>query len=143
MLVGPLPSRSALAWVAYAREVLAAQEASTQISDNERTTIDDFEGFLTQWEAAARRRKSFSWSVDIDPDQARFFAHAFFNIVAGLAHTAAARGIDAAPPEGDEFYLALVNSLLDALETEGGSLASFAEDLRDRWPGIRPDRLGG
>lgn len=127
-------------WVAYARTVLAQHLAGRRDGDLDPTVVAGFEAYLDEWDhTAAAGDGEFLWSVDVDADQARYLAHAFFNVASGLATEAEARGFPISPSEGDEFYRALVTSLLDTMTTEGGPVAAFAEDLRDRWPGLKDD----
>ena len=59
--------------------------------------------------------------------------------IAKMIDDAAARGFPISPPEGDEFYRALVLAILDGLFDAGGAHAEFAEHLRESWPGLKDD----
>ena len=135
VIVGPVPSGSTMIWVAYARTVLGQAMAGRSPARVDPDIVEGFESFLDGWERLAAASPEFTWTIDLDPDQARFLTHAFFQLVSGLDREASQRGYPISPPEGEAFYFALVGSLLDALINEGDELAAFAIDLRDQWPG--------
>jgi hypothetical protein len=136
--IGPLASTSVQAWTTYARRVLAqALQRSSRGPVLDKAVVDQFQHLLDSWEAAATAADTFVWSTDLDPDQVEYLMHAFSNLVARLADEARARGYPEAPPESEEFYLALVTGLLDALQDAGGAHAEFAEQLRSSWPGLK------
>ncbi|MCX7620929.1 MAG: hypothetical protein N2037_08830 [Acidimicrobiales bacterium] len=139
--VGPVPSGSVAIWIAYARTVLAQAMTGTRVSSHPLPTevIEAFEQLLTEWEELAERDLSFVWEAELDVEQVTYLLHAFFDVASGLAQAAQARGFPVSPPEGDEFYRALVLSLLGALELEGGPYRDFAIDLRARWPGLKEE----
>ena len=49
------------------------------------------------------------------------------------------RGYPISPPEGEEFYRAVIIAFLDALDREGGTYAAMAAELRTEWPGLKPE----
>jgi hypothetical protein len=132
--VGPVSGASARAWISYARQVLATRRPH----DNE-TLPDDlrgaFEGYLTEWDAAARGRE-MRWETEVDPALVEYLVHGFYRVAVRLAEESERRGGRVSPPEGDEFYRALVNALLDAMAAEGPAAREFAQHLRDFWPGM-------
>jgi hypothetical protein len=139
--VGPLPSEGVSLWIAYARTVLGQLQAGTSPGGPiplEPAVVDAFEQFLDDWDRTARRGPEFVWIAEVDPEQIEFLAYAFHNVATRLAAAAETRGYPLAPPEGEEFYLALVTSFLDALEQEGKVTAAFAEEIRGTWPGLKP-----
>jgi hypothetical protein len=139
--VGPVASGSVTMWVAYARTVLA-QAISRHDADLGRIpleALDGFERFLDTWDDLADRDTEFLWIADVDPEQIEYLAHTWFGLARALANQAERRGFPVSPPEGDEFYQALLHALLDGLAQEGRSLAEFAEQLRDEWPGLKED----
>lgn len=136
--VGPVAAGSAAAWVAYARDVLASTDGGT-IPLVESDTVDAFIAYLDEWAALATRGDPFVWEGDVDPERLEYLAHAFARIVDHLAALADERGAPGAPPEGDEFYQALVASIIDALDAHDEASQEFSEQLRDRWPGLRKD----
>lgn len=138
--VGPLASGSVTIWVAYARTVLAQALAHPgSHAPLAAEAIDAFEDFLDLWDDAARDTTEFVWSTEVDPERVEYLAHVWFRLAAELADEAEARGFPLSPPEGDEFYQALVSAVLDALAHEGRSTFEFAEQLREEWPGLKAD----
>ncbi len=138
--VGPVPSGSVIIWIAYARTVLAQSLAHPGTHAPLPTeAVDAFEGFLDRWEDTASVGTEFVWTADVDPERVEYLAHVWFQLAARLASEAEARGFPLAPPEGEEFYQALVRALLDALAQEGRSLLEFSEQLREDWPGLKDD----
>jgi len=139
--VGPVASGSVTLWVAYARTVLAHALARSDpaIAPVPHEAIEGFETFLTAWDEIAQDSTEFLWTADLDPEQIEFLAHAWFGLATALADEAEKRGFPLSPPEGDEFYQALVRALLDGLAQEGRSLLEFSEQLRDAWPGLKED----
>jgi hypothetical protein len=139
--IGPVESEGVLAWVAYAREVLATLGSSNPGPQGslDASVLDAFQGLLTEWHDTAKGSSEFVWIADLDPEQTEFLTHAFHNVAVGLAATAEARGHPAAPPESESFYQALVDSVLWALQSQDGVSAAFAEEMRASWPGLRPN----
>lgn len=139
--VGPVAAGSVTIWVAYARTVLA--QALAHPHDRgaalPEEVIAGFEAFLDEWEDLASADTEFVWIADVEAERVEFLAHAWAGIVSDLAEQAEVRGFPLAPPEGDEFYQALVAALLDALAYEGRSMMEFSEQLRDGWPGLKAD----
>jgi hypothetical protein len=139
--IGPVTASSVTAWVGYARKALdeVVGEPGSEgvwIPDD---TVATFCTYLDTWEAEAARGDSFHWSSDIPADEAEYLSHAFFRIASNLANRAEERGYTMAPPEGEEFYRALVTSFLAALQAEGAGSAEFSEHLRSFWPGLERD----
>jgi hypothetical protein len=136
--IGPLSSHGVQPWIDFARQALAgtANGERPNATDLEPAVVEAFEGFLDEWEALARRSPEFLWVAEVEPEKAEFLAYAFFNLARGMANAAEARGYRLAPPEGEEFYQALVAGFLDALEQHGKVTAAFVEDIRSAWPGL-------
>jgi hypothetical protein len=135
--VGPVPSESARVWIAYAREVLAtrrAHDAETLPED----LVAGFDGYLTQWEKAARGAE-LRWESEVDPELVEYLVHGFYRVATRLAEESERRGGRVSPPEGDAFYRALVHALLDAMSAEGAAAAEFADQLREFWPGLEDE----
>jgi hypothetical protein len=139
--IGPVPATSVTAWVGYARKALDAvvDEPGGDGVWLPDDTIATFLRFLDDWERTAGRDDVFRWTSDIPADEAEYLSHAFFRVASNLAARAEERGYRMAPPEGDEFYHALVRSFLDALDDEGQGSQEFAEHLRSFWPGLEED----
>lgn len=137
VVIGPVSVASATAWLDYADEVideLAAMAPGECFTTSE--VLEVFRGYLTSWRAAAVGT-DLVWERDIAPEQVEYDMHAFQRVVDVLSQRAAEGG-RAAPPEGEDFYLALLNGVLSALQAEGPASASFAKHLSEFWPGRDP-----
>ena len=139
--VGPLPSGGVGIWIAYARTVVAQMITHPELGDValEPDVVEAFDRYLDEWEDVAAEQSTFLWVTEVEPERVEFLGRAFFSIAASLARAAERRGYPISPPEGDEFYQALVKAFLDALAHEGRSRLEFSEQLRDEWPGLKPD----
>jgi hypothetical protein len=139
--VGPLPSGGVLEWIEFARRVLeAGPSGGRPLAEVVPTEVlDGFQGFLTEWEDAARASDTFLWETEIDPEQAEFLAHALFNVASQLYAAADRRGTFETPPAGAPFYRAFIEAFLHAMTMENKSLAAYAEELRTSWPGVEFD----
>jgi hypothetical protein len=132
--LGPVSGASARSWIGYAREVIATRRAH----DDETLPADlraGFEVYLDEWEAAARGGE-LRWEAEIAPEVVEYMVHGFYRVATRLAEEGERRGGRASPPEGDEFYHALVAALLEAMASEGAAAQEFAEHLREFWPGL-------
>jgi hypothetical protein len=130
---------SATLWVAYARTVLAQSVARPGEHQVPAELVEGFETYLDRWESLAGASDELVWEEDLDAEQVRYLAHSFHRIASGLADEAERRGYPISPPEGDEFYRALVAGFLDALDAESDTMREFAEELRATWPGLKDD----
>jgi hypothetical protein len=134
--LGPVASSSVTMWVAYARTVLGQTMAHPDRSPAlDEGLLEQFELLLDEWDASARASSELVWTADLDAPSVERFARSFFDLVSGLAADAEDRGYPISPPEGDEFYWALVDAMLGALTEAGGRHAEVAEQLRGQWPG--------
>jgi len=135
VVIGPVDARSAVAWLGYADRVLDELETMAPgecFSAPETVAI--LRDFVSRWRRAARRDRMFLWDDEVPAERIEFAMHAFQRVVDLLAQRAAVHG-RAAPPEGDEFYLALLQGVLGALQAESASSAAFADHLAEFWPG--------
>ena len=96
-------------------------------------------GYLDEWTELATRGDPFLWEGEVAAERLEYLAHAFARIVDHLAALADQRGHAGAPAEGEEFYQALVASIIDALRAHDEASQEFSEQLQDRWPGLRKD----
>jgi hypothetical protein len=136
--VGPVSAGSVTAWVGYGRTVLSRARDGTDGSPTLEPAVRDlFEGFLDEWATLARHGGDVVWVADVVPEQVEFLTHAFYRLAAHLADQAERRGYPAAPPEGDEFYQALVAAIIDALGQQDRATGEFSEQLRQAWPGLK------
>jgi hypothetical protein len=139
--VGPVPTGGVGMWIAYARTVIGQHLAhpghlGVTLSPD---VVEMFEEYLDDWEAVAENGAEFIWVTEVEPEKVEFLGRAFLTIAEALAKAAEERGYPISPPEGDEFYQALVKGFLDALAHEGRSRLEFSEYLRDDWPGLKPE----
>jgi hypothetical protein len=133
--IGPVSAASATAWVRYAEQVLASGPGG-EVPAVDPDTVAEFRRYLTAWDDhAAHHGDPFVWSGTIEPERLEYLTHSFARIVDHLAAMANRHGA-AQPAEGEEFYQALVISIIDALAQEGNATGEFSEQLRDRWPGL-------
>jgi len=137
--IGPVPSRSARAWVAFATEILTSDEAPA-MTPVDTAAVEEFLGYLAIWDAHAEANPdTFVWVGTIDPERLEYLAHSFARIVDHLWTVAMSQQQVRSPAEGEEFYQALVLSIIDTLQQHGDSAGEFSEQLRDSWPGLRRD----
>lgn len=138
--VGPVPSASALAWVVYARRVLAgAVPDADDLPALDDAVVTELSHLLDEWEVAARRSDELVWVAEIAPERVEFLVHTFHRMAEALAKAAERRGGPVAPEEGAAFYRSLVGGVLESLAGEDASTSELAEMLGQAWPGIEPD----
>lgn len=120
--IGPVPSDSALMWLAYARTVLAqvitrpGSYGGVRLSDEE---LAGFEAYLDEWELTANADTTFLWATDADADKVKRLADTWYRLSEGMAVEAAKRGFELQPADGKAFNEALVVAVLTALSDEG------------------------
>lgn len=132
-------STSAIAWISFARDTLKAVESDPGISIPAET-LTVVEGYLSDWEAQAALGPTLSLQVEIATDELEHLGHVFMKVSQFAVDKADRRGFDVAPLESDEFFAALSEAVIDALEYSGEESAEeFATGLRNDWP--RTDRL--
>ncbi len=131
-----MPAESALEYVRLAREqlVVLREQPGDLAPTLTPYVLDQFSGWVDEWEAAALDADPFSWSAELDPEVIEHTFYAFFLVVQKINDTYGESG-----PPGDvdlrrPFRLALTRAVLDALEAEGDSFAEFAGHLRAYWP---------
>ncbi|HEX6235760.1 MAG TPA: hypothetical protein VFZ68_01120 [Acidimicrobiales bacterium] len=132
--LGPCPSASALAWVAYAREVLATPQSNVVPS----SVRGEFTSFLSGVEHRARSCSEMRWSTDTSHEELSFVVHAFHRLTMELNSSEQCRRATRMPEAARPFYRVLVRGLLGALASECTASASFAEELASFWPGVDP-----
>ncbi len=134
-----VPSSSAIAWIGFARQVVAEARTAKEVFLPPETEAV-IEGHLDEWETQAALGPSLSLRVDMPADELEHLGHIFLQLARYSIDQADRRGYDISPPESDEFFAALSEALIAALEFSGESSATeFATGLRDSWP--RTDRL--
>lgn len=137
VVIGPVSAASALAWLDYADEVIVELDA---IAPGECFTtpevLEVFRSYVASWRASAVGDELL-WERDIPAEQVEYHMHAFQRVAEVLDQRAEERGT-ASPPEGEDFYAAILQGVLTALDAEGPSSAAFAEHLAEFWPGRDP-----
>jgi len=139
--IGPVPAGGVSIWIAYARTIIGqALGHPDQLGVHlDPDVIEAFDEYLAEWEELAATGTEFLWVTDVEPERVEFLGQAFLAIAESLARAAEQRGYPISPVEGEEFYQALVKGFLDALAHEGRSRLEFSEQVRDQWPGLKPD----
>jgi hypothetical protein len=105
----------------------------------EPDVIEAFDVYLVEWEDLAATESEFLWVTEVEPERVEFLGQAFLTVAESLARAAEQRGYPISPVEGEEFYQALVKGFLDALAHEGRSRLEYSEQVRDQWPGLKPE----
>jgi hypothetical protein len=134
VVIGPVDARSARAWLGYADRVL--DELGGLAPDDCASapeTIAHLRGFVEAWQREADGEK-FLWEAELPAEQVEFSMHAFQRVTEVLVRRAEVHG-RSAPPEGDDFYLAVLQGVLCGLQAESDASASYAAHLREFWPG--------
>jgi hypothetical protein len=138
VVIGPVSAASANAWLDYADDVLdelGAMAPGECFATPEM--IETFRGYVTSWREAAAQGAEVVWEREIPPEHVEYHMHAFQRVAEVLAERAEREGV-AAPPAGEDFYLAVLQGVLSALEAEGPASAAFADHLSEFWPGRDP-----
>ncbi len=139
--VGPLSSAGVGLWIAYARTVIT--QTLVRPGQLEVTLTPDvvelLERYLDIWERVAAGCATFEWEAEIPTDEITSLGGTWFLIASHLAEVAERRGYPISPPEGEEFYRALITAFLNGLDDEGGEYAAMADELRAEWPGLKVD----
>jgi hypothetical protein len=130
--LGPVPSASALAWVAYARGVLE----SSQADDLPANVRNEFKTFLSGVERRAHTCVEMRWSTHTSHEELTFVVHAFHRLAVQLNSSDERRRATRMPQAARPFYRVLVRGVLGALASECTASASFAEQLASFWPGV-------
>ncbi len=132
-------SSSALAWITFARETLARIGATGALVIPQET-LAVLAGHLDEWETQASLGECMTLEFAMPAEQLEHLGHVFLQVSEYTIREADLRGYDISPPEADEFFAALSEAVISALEFSGDDSASeFAGTLRNDWP--RTDRL--
>jgi len=100
------------------------------------TSVSVAPSTCTVEEPPARGRKV----VEMPAEELEHLGHVFLQVSQYAVDKADRRGFDVSPPESDEFFAALSEAVIAALEFSGeDSATEFATGLRSDWP--RTDRL--
>lgn len=127
-------------WIEFARGALTAAVGAHGAPTIDPPVAARLSRILADWESEATRGPELSLTFEIPDEEAEFLAHAFLLVAEQWTAMADERGFDVSPPEGDEFYAALVDGVIAAMEhADDVSAVEFGEALRNVWP--RVDRL--
>jgi hypothetical protein len=143
--VSPVPSSSALTWIEFAQAALVDElDSDPPLIDDDLATV--LRELLASWAAEAHKGPTLALAFDVPAEEGEFLVHAFLRISDRWTTDADQRGFDVSPQEGDEFYGALVEAVITALELAGdASGVEFGASLRSIWPRIErlADQSGG
>ena len=134
-----VPSASVLAFVSFARWSLreATEQGGVELSPS---VVEMIVRYLDEWEEQAGGGEVVAVSSELEVAELEYLSHAFLQVSTWATEQADERGYDVSPPKADEFYAALSDAVIAALEFAGESSATeFATVLRNNWP--RVDRL--
>lgn len=132
--VGPIPAPSVVSYVTYARKCLRAFMASPDAAGFPPEVAETFERYHDRWDLLAHDSDVVRWSEDIDAEELRWLVHMFARVARWVADDPVYPAEELGA--GMEFYTALVNALLTALEACGGTDRDLAEELRCNFPGV-------
>lgn len=136
VVVGPVSRSSAKAWLGYARRVVdELGELAPDATFSSPEVVATFTDYLDQWDVAAATSGEFVWESEIPAEHVEFHMHAFHQVATVLREREERVGARQAPEEAQEFYLALLQGVLTALEAESQASAEFAQHLGRFWPG--------
>ena len=131
---GPVPSESALAWIADARIVLervrAAGDALPVVLPPDIEAA--FVAYLDEWEAHASEHDEFAWADDVDVEQARHLAVYFFSLLSIDDDTWAEYQLPFTSETAKPFIEALSTAVTDALAEAD---AEVGRSIKASFPG--------
>ena len=130
--VGPISHASAVAWLDYAREALDGLRHAPGSLVPTRA-LETFGELLDEWRVIAADDGPFRWISDEPPERVEFLIRALYEGGLVIERESEAHRARLRPHEADEFHTVLVDCVLSALESEGGSYAQFVEVMRNDW----------
>lgn len=132
--IGPLPARSARAWLGSATETVGRLAAAPDLGVPPEI-VDAFNGYLELW-AAAAEHDPFEWSGDVDPAQARELGAYWFHVAALARQAPGGNGLKLPPPEAEPFFHALVEAIASASAV--ADVDHFTEKFEEVVPAFSP-----
>lgn len=125
--IGPVPTASARAWIGSARDTIDVLRARKEL-DVPADVVDALEGFVDAFDAHAQANPEvFRWSEEVDADVVHTLGLHWARI-ASVTRSGRAPELSTAPPEGEAFYDALANGVVDALAAQDRPIGeAFAE----------------
>ena len=113
VVIGPVPGRSARAWLAAAQRTIDTVRNRPALGVPE-DVVDGFDLYLTLW-GAAMQGNEFRWEGDVDPALLRHLAAHWARLATLARDESADAGLAPADPEGEAFFAALAAGMADAL----------------------------
>ena len=143
--IGPVAATSAVAWLAYATEVLDRIRASTPgtyaVPPGVFAAIS---AYAAMWTESVTTSETFVWTGQEDSNVLRAIAHHWFALAQQLTQEDLAVGQTDAPAAGEPFYDALISGMLVALTVGADSaLEGEAIALQRSWPKTPPPQSEG
>jgi hypothetical protein len=138
VVVGPVSSASARAWIAYATDMLAVLRTLPE-QEMPPPALAAFASLLDEWRPIAQRAEPFRWSSDERPERAQYLLNALYRSGTIIEREADSGRARLRPAAADEFHVLLVREVLDALQHESDADAHFVEELRNVWGIARRD----
>lgn len=126
--IGPVPTASALTWIAAANETLSVLREDADL-DVPWDVMAAFENYVNTWAAHAERHpRTFLWSDEVDEAIVRKIGLHWARIVS-VTRSGRHPDLSTAPPEGAAFYDAIASAIAVGLASaEDSSMgAAFAE----------------
>lgn len=137
VVIGPVGTDSARAWIAHARLTLDELEVLAPVQcDAIPESRPIFSSYVDEWARVADHGVDpFMWEAELEPEQVMFHMHAWHKVAEALVRRAEVTGEHVLPAEAQDFYRAVLRGMLDALAAEGPEYASFTQHLAAFWPG--------
>ena len=131
--LGPVPSDLVVTWTANSRQLVEAVRRRPHIgaAKVDQDILDYCDLLLDVWEARARQSVTFEWSMEVEPGLLLVVVKQWLAIGSLSDHDLAELGCTWAPPETRPFADALVNGVIDALESLGGPGRELLSTLRE------------
>ena len=112
--IGPVTSSSALVWAATARNSIRAMREHQELGVP-ADVADGFDAFVEEWVAIAERNETFEWSGVVDRPRVRRLSAYWLMLVTHAREHPGQFGIEPAPPEAEEFFVALATGMATAM----------------------------
>ena len=139
--VGPVPAAAARAWVANTKTILDAVTAHPDVLGEPipDDVVDLFESFLKRWEEVAGSTDEFRWAARAAPADVSRIVECWAAIDSMSDEQLAQLSVHWSPPEGEPFFRALTEGVLDALKRHDET-RRLAAMLSDQWAAYEASR---
>lgn len=132
--IGPVASSSALVWAATARKTIRAIREHHELGVP-ADIADGFESYVDQWVAAAEQGPTMQWSARIDRPRVRRLSAYWLMLVTHARERPGHFGIEPAPPEAEEFFVALATAMAAAIgDSDEDEPDDYAELFEENIP---------